>query len=242
MNQTKPIKPLGVKSYGSIPHLIGSRVGPSDHHASPGQCRIATEKPRDKHDFVVVQEKLDGGNVGVAKFKGDIIALTRSGYLAIDSPYATHRAFHEYVKRNQKRFDSLLMDGERVCGEWLLTSVGTKYNLPHEPFVPFDIIVGTERKLYSEMMPRLKMHDFTPPQTLSIGQPLAIETAMILCEVSAHGATEETEGAIWRVERNGKVDFLCKYIKSSKIDGKYLEESPFNDVPDEWKYLYKYAL
>src|SRR5690348_7436881 len=114
------MKPLGYKSYGSIPHLIGSRMGPSDHHAEKGQCRIATEKTRDKHDFVIVQEKLDGGNVGIAKVNSQILAITRAGYLAETSPYATHYAFAEYVRRNEKRFNELLNEGERICGEWLL--------------------------------------------------------------------------------------------------------------------------
>ncbi|HYF69139.1 MAG TPA: hypothetical protein VD884_13440, partial [Ohtaekwangia sp.] len=59
------MKPLGGKSYGSIPHFYGSRLGPADHHCSPGQQVIATEKKRDRHDYIIVQEKLDGGNVGV---------------------------------------------------------------------------------------------------------------------------------------------------------------------------------
>ena len=50
-------KPLGQKAYGSIPHLPGSRLGVGDHHVTHGQAKIATEKPRDKHDFIIVQEK-----------------------------------------------------------------------------------------------------------------------------------------------------------------------------------------
>lgn len=233
------MKPIGGKSYGSIPHLIGSRVGPSDHHAEAGQCRIATEKARDKHDLIIVQEKLDGGNVGVAKVNGEIYAITRAGYLTTTSPYRTHFAFDEYVARNKHRFDLLLKEGERVCGEWMFTAVGTKYNLPHEPFVPFDIIQGKERLTFKECAKRLREHDFTMPQTLSIGQPLCIETALTLCETSAHGAIEEVEGAIWRIERKGKVDFLCKFVKPSKVDGKYLKSDVFNGLPEGFEYLIK---
>ena len=32
------------------------------------------------------------------------------------------------------------------------------------------------------------------------------------------------EGAIWRVERKNKVDFLCKYVRPEKKDGIYLPE------------------
>lgn len=231
-------KPLGIKSYGSIPHLIGSRMGPSDHHAHDGQCRICTVKPRDRHDFIIVQEKLDGGNVGVAKIRGQIVALTRAGYTAMESPYKTHHAFEKYVRRNEKRFNSLLLEGERVCGEWLLTAVGTKYNLPHEPFVPFDFIIGSRRDNYERFTRRVRVHDFPIPQCLSIGQPLSIQEAMIMLDVSGHGALEEVEGAIWRVERKGEVDFLCKYVRPSKVDGKYLKMDVFNNLPKEFEYLY----
>jgi len=40
-----PRKPLGIKSYGSIPHLPGSRIGIGDHKCHEGQERIATKGP-----------------------------------------------------------------------------------------------------------------------------------------------------------------------------------------------------
>ena len=230
-------KPLGYKSYGSIPHLIGSRLGVGDHHAEKGQCRIATEKTRDKHDYVIVQEKLDGGNVGVAKLNGKIIAISRAGYLAESSPYKTHHAFAEYVRRNTKRFDELLNERERLCGEWLLTAVGTLYDLPHEPFVPFDLFMERERYNRTEFIARLAYSHFPVIRTLSIGEPLMIESAMEMIKTSGHGAKEDVEGAIWRVERKNKVDFLVKYVRNDKVDGKYLEENVINGMPKEFDYL-----
>ena len=52
-------KPLGMKNYGHIAHLPSSRMGPGDHSCELGQARIATLKARDRHDHVIVQEKLD---------------------------------------------------------------------------------------------------------------------------------------------------------------------------------------
>jgi hypothetical protein len=234
------MKPLGCKSYGSIPHFQGSRLGPADHHCSPGQETIATKKARDKHDFIIVQEKLDGGNVGICKVNGKILAITRAGYLAETSPFKTHHAFKLWVEKEEKRFNDLLNEGERVCGEWLLTAVGTKYNLPHEPFVAFDLIHGKTRYAYHQFVARLAYSGFTLPQCLSMGQPLDIESAMTMLEVSAHGALEPVEGAIWRVERRSEVDFLCKYVRGDKVDGKYLNEDVFNDVLPEHKYLIDY--
>lgn len=234
-DQQKAIKPLGGKSYGSIPHLPGSRLGPGDHHCEVGQARIATEKKRDKHDTIIVQEKLDGGNVGIAKLNGKILAITRAGYLANDSPYRTHHSFAKYVERNDKRFNDLLNEGERICGEWLLTAVGTKYKLDHEPFIPFDIILK-ERLVVAEFWHRIRNFDFTPARMLA-SDCYSIENALKSIAVSGHGALEPVEGAIWRVERKGKVDFLCKYVRPDKVDGKYLDQDVFNEMPEEFNYL-----
>lgn len=70
-------KPLGTKAYGHIPHLPGSRLCPSDHMVSPGQVRICLEKPRGRHDRIIVQEKTDGSCCSACKLGGAIIPLVR---------------------------------------------------------------------------------------------------------------------------------------------------------------------
>lgn len=218
------MKPLSKKAYGSIPHLPGSRLGPGDHHCSPGQARIACEKARDKHDLIIVQEKLDGSCCAVAKIEGEIIALGRAGYLATTSKYSVHHSFDKYVQQNKSRFDELLYEGERVVGEYLAQAVGTRYELPHEPFVPFDIMTGVVRNPYHIFEHRVLKNDFTPPKLLHMGNPLSIQDALEKIKVSGHGAIDLVEGAIWRVERKGAVDFLVKYVRHDKEDGKYFPE------------------
>lgn len=39
-----------------------------------------------------------------------------------------------------------------------------------------------------------------------------------------HGALDPVEGAVWRVERGGSVDFLAKYVRPDKVDGCYLPD------------------
>lgn len=218
------MKPLNKKAYGSIPHLPGSRLGIGDHHCSPGQARIACEKARDKHDIIIVQEKLDGSCCAVAKVDGKILALGRAGYIATTSKYSVHHSFDKYVKDNEKRFNELLQEGERIIGEYLAQAVGTRYDLKHEPFVPFDIMLDKERLTVNQFYERIKQFDFTPPKILSIGQPFSIEQMLECIKVSGHGAIDLVEGAIWRVERKGVVDFLVKYVRHDKEDGKYFPE------------------
>ena len=232
-----PSKPLGIKNYGHIPHLPGSRMGPGDHHCDEGQARIATEALRDRHDLVIVLEKLDGSNVGIARLNGALYPLNRSGYLATSSPYAQHQLFAAWVYENQDRLLAVLRDGERLCGEWLAQAHGTRYALRHEPFVAFDLMAGNKRSTFTELVERARLGDFTTPALLHRGGPRSIDSVMVhLADGGFHGALDPVEGAVWRVERHelvhpGRggerrpvVDFLAKYVRPDKVDGCYLPE------------------
>lgn len=231
----KQPKPLGGKAYGSIAHLPGSRLGPGDHHCHEGQSDICQKKLRDRHDLIVVQEKLDGSNVAVAKLNGEILALTRAGYLANTSKYEQHHLWDRYVLLHEDRFDSLLAEGERCVGEWLAQAHATRYELPHAPFVLFDIMRGTDRIPWLQVERRALRLGFTTPHVIHVGGPLKIHEAMNRLETSGHGAVDPVEGAVWRVEREGKVDFLAKYVRSDKEDGCLLPERTNSDPIWNWR-------
>ena len=107
-------KPLGHKNYGSIAHLPKSRMGPGDHKCDEGQERIACQKARDKHDRIIVQEKLDGSNVGVARLDDILYPLTRAGYVANTSPYKMHHIFHNWVFENMERTREIFAMAKRL--------------------------------------------------------------------------------------------------------------------------------
>jgi len=232
-------KPLGHKNYGHIPHLPGSRMGPGDHKCHDGQEKIACKKVRDKYDRVIVQEKLDGSNVGIARIDDILYPLTRAGYIANTSPFKMHHVFNDWVFTNMDRFMSVLNNGERLCGEWLLIAHGTYYKLPHEPFVAFDIMTDKHKRMpFDEFCSRIR-NNFVMPHVISDNGPISIERALkLLGTFGFHGATEPVEGAIWRVERNilidkqrgniagrkQQVDFIVKYVRPDKADGKYLSQ------------------
>ncbi|MFZ1398664.1 MAG: RNA ligase family protein [Candidatus Promineifilaceae bacterium] len=231
---SKNQKPLGIKNYGHIPHLPGSRMGPADHHCHEGQALIATEKARDKNDEIFVQEKLDGSNVGVARLGDTIYPLGRAGYLASTSPFEQHHHFAKWAYANADRFLAVLQDGQRLVGEWLMLAHGTRYQLPHEPFVAFDIMADAERLPYDQFIGQIAGR-FVVPHLLWRGGPFSVAQALAaLGAFGFHGALEAPEGAIWRVERDiatgqkgekiRQVDFLVKYVRPDKEDGKYLPD------------------
>lgn len=231
-------KPLGHKAYGSIGHLPQSRMGPADKHVHDGQARICTERAR-RGDRVLVQEKLDGSCCAVARINGEIVALGRAGYRAETSRFEQHHLFARWVMRRASLFREILFDGERLVGEWLAQAHSTRYELDHEPFVPFDLMSsGHVRTSFDPFMSRthpLTEHAIVSPALLSSGGPISVDCALdLLGEYGHHGATDRVEGVIYRVELDGRVDFIAKYVRPDKIDGIYLPEISGGDAVWNW--------
>jgi RNA ligase len=229
-------KPLKTKAYGHIPHLPGSRMGVGDHHCHGGQSLMCTAKRKEKYDEVIVQEKLDGSCCAVALIDGTLVPLTRSGNLASESRYRQHHLFAAWVYSQQDRFLVALQEGERIVGEWLAQAHGTRYALPHEPFVVFDLMEGQTRTAYDALIERVKEDRFVTPRLLHRGDPISIEAVLAGLEPSGHGAIDPVEGAVWRVERRGKTHFLAKYVRPDKVDGLYLsEDDPVWNWQPDWR-------
>ncbi len=220
-------KPLNRKAYGSIGHLPESRMGPSDHHVHPGQAAICTVKARDRHDRIIVQEKLDGSCVAVALLDGQLHAIGRAGWPAQSSKYEMHQLFAAWVRENDARFREVLTEGDRIVGEWLAQAHSTIYDLTGlEPFAPFDIMRGEWRMPFDDFLDRVRSH-FIRPTLLHDGSPLsAVEAMQYHRAPDGHWPCDEVEGVVYRVERNGEVDFLAKYVRPDKIDGKYHDGPP----------------
>ena len=224
------------KNYGHIPHLLGSRLGQHDHYITEGQTRIATVKARDCHDRIYVQEKLDGANVGVWKIDDELIPVTRSGNPCRKSTYLHHHYFSDWVFKHYDRFNNLLSEGERVAGEWLALAHGTRYFpgrvLGWEPFVAFDIFTPANLRITYENFYNRVQGIFKMPPIVSYRRPCSIEFAKAIYPKSLYGG-EHVEGFIWRVERLGKVDFLCKWVDSAYSPGCLLDELIWNWKPHD---------
>lgn len=229
----KSEKPFGRKGYGSIGHLPNSRLTEgSDFHVNDSQAALLTDKTRDRYDLIIVQEKLDGSNCSVGLLNGELIPMTRKGYHARTSPFEMHHIFADWVEEHEQRFRAVLREGERLVGEWLAQAHGTIYDLKgKDPYAVFDIMIDAERLPFIEFTKRIGMN-FETPTLLHIGQPISVRKALELHKDNHYGA-DEIEGVIYRMERKGKVDFLAKYVRHDKIDGKYLNgQAIWNWRPD----------
>ena len=101
-----------------------------------------------------VTEKLDGSCCCVARQDGQIIPLTRTGYLASESRMDAHRGFADWVYERQWLFMKILEDDERLAGEWMAQAHGTVYESLTDLFYVFDLLRGTERVPFDECVER----------------------------------------------------------------------------------------
>lgn len=218
------------RNYGSIPHLsISKMTQQADKKIERHQEELLTKKARDWKDLIIVTEKIDGSNVGVIRKEGRLIPITRKGYTAESSPFEQHHLFDKYIKRSETNFD-FLCDMWRITGEWMIKTHGTKYNISNEsPFCAFDIFDDNNKRLpYLEFRDICTRYNIQTTRLLHIGQPISIKNAIKLLGSGFYGNPDKPEGVVYRMEREGKVDFLAKWVHAEKEDGKYMKENIMN--------------
>ena len=226
-------RPLGTKAFPKIPHLPGSRTGASDRTAPPELSRRCTAQSK-SGDTIVVEEKLDGSCVAVAKLGGEIVALGREGFRANESENPGRQMFARWVSAKAQRFSNALQDGEWLVGEWLALAHSTRYRLRHEAFVAFDLFTPTGALGTSPLDARLGS-EFARPARLHTGDAISIHAIdERLGAHGAHGALDAVEGAVWRVERDGLVLHRAKFVRAGKVDGAFLPEN--SGQPAVWNW------
>jgi hypothetical protein len=216
-------RPLGRKAYFKIAHLPGSRTGSSDRTAArelAERCLVAA-RPGEE---VFVQEKLDGSCVAVARLGEAVLALGREGALAARSPNRGRQMFAAWVEQRAATFRELLQHGEWLVGEWLALAHSTRYELRHDPLVVFDAFHEGRQWTCDELDGRLR-GALPRPSLLHRGGALSIASMLERLGRGGHGAVDPPEGAIWRVERAGRVVGMAKYVRGDKVDGALLPEN-----------------
>jgi hypothetical protein len=128
-----PIQSLEILKYPRTPHLEGSRLQAGDE----GQGHVPLASLKGQH--AVVEEKLDGANVGLSfTAGGDMLLQSRGHYLG--GGRERHFAlFKQWASAHEARLLERLEDRYVLYGEWLHAKHSVSYDrLPHW-FCEFDI-------------------------------------------------------------------------------------------------------
>ena len=220
--------------YPSIPHLPGSRAA-ADRVLPAAQARRFIGASYVSTDVVIVEEKLDGSCVLVAREGDAIVAYGREGGLAKESLNEGRRMFAAWVEKNAPRFREVLSDGERLAGEWLALVHSIHYALPHEPFVVFDVFCNDQRVPRADVRERAKRAKLTMAGLVHEGGPIAIDDAVKKLGRGSSGAKEKPEGVVYRIERKGRCIDIAKWVRADKVDGELLPDKTGREAVWNWR-------
>jgi hypothetical protein len=129
-----------IHKYPRTPHLEGSRLQPGDHDLE--QTPLAALRGR----FVVVEEKLDGANAGIAIGADGRLRLQSRGHALTGGPRERHfDLFKRWAGAHAEVLARVCAGGLTVYGEWLYAKHTIFYDaLPHY-FLEFDVLDDTGR-------------------------------------------------------------------------------------------------
>ena len=228
------------RNFGNIKHLTGSRLKDSgDTLLEESIQPYFTEKLQfPKRDKIYVTEKVDGANVGVYKSGGKLHPIMRKGYDVRTSEWEFIRRFADFVSDNANRFDDLLVDDERVCGEWMIKTHSLFYVLPHEPFIVFDIIKGVEkptRPEFSDIQERCLLNGFTTSTVIHEGSAISVSDALGLLGDGFRGCQTAPEGLVYRYERDGTFEMSAKFVSNLNVGGDFMNDDGAHNRWKDWR-------
>lgn len=233
------------RGYGSISHLPGSKmIDDKDKLLGEQEIVWLTERRKHINDIVIVTEKVDGMNASVLKQDNRLYPIIRAGYDVRTSDNNFIRAFGYFVDYNSDRFMDVLLNGERICGEWLIKTHTLMYDLPHEPYVTFDIIDSSNTRIsYKEFRHRID-DVFTPTGLIHIGESITPTTALEICGKGYHGVVGDVpEGVVYKYEHGS--NFVCsgKYVSHPDVGNHELFQhnitsNLYNKMKSKYQRLY----
>jgi RNA ligase len=201
------------------PHLTGSKGTSDDKHLSPRHSAefLAQES-------LVIEEKLDGTNVGIHFSDAGTLVLQCRGHLITEGMHPQYDMFKQWACAKQEHFAKFLQSRYVLFGEWMYAKHNIHYHkLPHLFFALdiFDkleaVFHGYERR--TEMIENLAVH---VPPILHTG-PAKFDRLKRLLTASQfdghfeHPVTLRTdqlmEGLYLRIESKGNVIGRAKYVR-----------------------------
>ncbi|MEO7730140.1 MAG: RNA ligase family protein [Kofleriaceae bacterium] len=123
-----------IHKYPRTPHLAGSRLQPGDEDLA----QVPLEALRGQ--FVVVEEKLDGANAGIALDPEGALRLQSRGHALTGGARERHfNLFKQWAGVHQAALAQLVAGSRTLYGEWLYAKHTIFYDrLPHY-FLEFDV-------------------------------------------------------------------------------------------------------
>ncbi len=210
--------------YPRTPHLFGSRGTSDDKHlgATASEALLRDES-------LIVEEKLDGTNVGLHFTTSGHLALQCRGHLITEGMHPQYDLFKQWANVKRGVLETALADRYLLFGEWLYARHSVAYTqLPHY-FFEFDIydkhqarFLDLEARLAIlagtgiHTVPVVHRGALSPKQLAGLLGPSCFDSRF---ENPRTGQVDRLmEGLYLRTEANGRVQARAKVVRPEFVE------------------------
>ena len=210
--------------YPRTPHLFGSRGTEDDKHLGQKASLEFIADPS-----LIVEEKLDGTNVGIHFTSAGRMVLQCRGHEITTGMHAQYDLFKQWVMGKRPVLEATLEDRLLLFGEWLYAKHSVHYRgLPHY-FFEFDIY-DKERQVFLDLASRLEVLDGTGIPTVPVVHRGPVTPADLPAligpsrfdsqfENPLSGRTDSLmEGLYLRTEALGCVKGRAKFVRAEFVE------------------------
>jgi hypothetical protein len=216
--------------YPRTPHLFGSTGTDDDRHLGPAESSLIAA-----HESLIVEEKLDGTNVGIHFTSAGRMVLQCRGHEITEGMHPQYDLFKQWTAVKRAVLETMLADRFILFGEWLYAFHSVRYRaLPHY-FFEFDLY-DKDAAAFLSLDRRLELLEGTGIPTVPVIHrgPADEATLSGLIGASAFDAvfsnprtgTEDDlmEGLYLRTEANGQVTARAKMVRPEFVERLQLSE------------------
>jgi hypothetical protein len=210
--------------YPRTPHLFGSKGTDDDKHLGRRESEAFIADPS-----LVVEEKLDGTNVGIHFTTRGRLVLQCRGHEITEGMHPQYDLFKQWTSVKRPVLEAILGNRFILYGEWMYAKHSVHYRaLPHY-FFEFDLY-DKDAAQFLDLATRLRMLDGTGFHTVPVLHrgPATAETLRALIGPSAfdsafdNPATARTdymmEGLYARTEAGGFVTGRAKMVRPEFVE------------------------
>ena len=210
--------------YPRTPHLFGSKGTDDDKHLGEAESNRFLAEPS-----LIIEEKLDGTNVGLHFTAEGRMVLQCRGHLVTEGMHPQYDLFKQWAAVKRPVLEGCLGCAHILFGEWLYARHSVHYRkLPHY-FFEFDIY-DKRSGVFLDLEKRLALLDGTGIETVPVVHrgPITRKSLEGLIGKSAfdalfenpvtHGTDDLMEGLYLRTERVGVVTGRAKFVRPEFVE------------------------
>lgn len=210
--------------YPRTPHLFGSKGTDDDKHLNEAESiRFVSD------DSLIVEEKIDGTNVGIHFSNAGEMLLQCRGHLITEGMHPQYDLFKQWAAVKRHVLESQLENRFILFGEWAYARHSIHYRKLTHYFYEFDLY-DKEQEVFLDLNRRLALLEGTGIQTVPVLHRGAVTREQLAAQIGPSQFDSQfdnpltkrsdnfMEGLYLRTEADGIVTGRAKYVRPEFVE------------------------